>query len=73
MEYANAMGLDAATVRALGKVCAYCRKRPGELQRCRGCKVTKYCSDECYDAHWPTHKAVCAPPGSVDDKAKAGE
>jgi len=29
------------------------------LRTCYGCNLVMYCSKECHDAHWPTHKSFC--------------
>ena len=49
-------------------VCAYCcyrfrssssTERGSRLQRCRGCKIVRYCSLEHHRAHWPLHRKFC--------------
>ena len=32
----------------------------GQGRLCPGCRAVRYCSDQCQQAHWQVHKAVCA-------------
>ncbi len=41
-----------------GWICAMCQKSAAR-RRCGRCGVLRYCSDECYKAHWSVHKTVC--------------
>ena len=34
------------------KACSHCAKAKGDLKRCSGCKVAKYCSHECQKRDW---------------------
>lgn len=38
--------------------CANCKKE-GRWKKCRGCKAVRYCSLECQQAQWESHKQVC--------------
>jgi hypothetical protein len=50
---------DAAALRR----CLACGKSEHELQAkvgsCKSCRAAAYCSRECQQADWPTHKALC--------------
>ena len=41
--------------------CAVCGKRgDGEtIRRCSRCKAIRYCSRDCQERHWPSHKVTC--------------
>ena len=47
--------------------CVVCSKR-GCWKKCSRCKALPYCSRECQQKHWKTHKKDCKKPGSTDDK-----
>lgn len=43
--------------------CMFCQKHPNVTERfkaCSNCKIAVYCSKECQQKHWPTHKTQCA-------------
>ncbi|CAL4079502.1 unnamed protein product [Meganyctiphanes norvegica] len=43
-------------------VCHKCLKWPknvNNLKKCAGCKLIHYCSRECQEEDWPTHKELC--------------
>ena len=40
--------------------CAYCRKASFSLKRCTKCEFTQYCSQDCWQKHWPQHEACCS-------------
>jgi hypothetical protein len=43
--------------------CFQCGRSAERMFKCEGCKqvrtVTRYCSKECQEAHWPVHQAFC--------------
>lgn len=43
------------------KICANidCKNTYGELYKCTGCNITKYCSKECQTTCWESHKKIC--------------
>lgn len=41
-------------------VCAHCGKHQGDLKRCGGCLLVRYCSAACQLESWKKHGAVCA-------------
>ncbi|CAH6418544.1 Hypothetical protein POVN_LOCUS261 [uncultured virus] len=46
---------------AVPTTCAGCPKlRTNDMKSCSRCLTAKYCSTECFRAHWPTHKATCS-------------
>jgi hypothetical protein len=66
--------LDASTIKkmynersVLRTICAYppcgiTETRTKPHKQCAKCKCAKYCSNECYKAHYPVHKLICKPP-----------
>ncbi|KAJ7153254.1 hypothetical protein C8R46DRAFT_473270 [Mycena filopes] len=48
-------------VAALSSSCAGCRDvdTGSEMNKCSGCKLTRYCSGPCQRADWPRHKKMC--------------
>ena len=42
------------------KTCACCGQMGWKLPKCGGCKQVAYCSRECQEAHWPSHRQDCA-------------
>lgn len=38
--------------------CEYCGNKAPKA-RCGGCFITRYCSQECSEANWKTHKETC--------------
>jgi len=40
-------------------VCANCGKEGSNLKSCAACKLVKYCSRDCQQAHRPQHKREC--------------
>ena len=36
-----------------------CCFKSGKFKRCAGCRILRYCSNECQEHSWPKHKAVC--------------
>lgn len=38
--------------------CIFCRKESKKLMVCK-CQMVKYCSNECYKNHYPSHQAFC--------------
>ena len=49
-------------------VCTTCSKTATEasLKQCGKCHITQYCSKECQQANWKTHKKACKPSKSTD-------
>lgn len=48
--------------------CSNYEKKKGEFAACQRCKWLRYCSQECYHAHWRTaHKLECAKPFTAAD------
>ncbi|EPQ50604.1 hypothetical protein GLOTRDRAFT_118283 [Gloeophyllum trabeum ATCC 11539] len=50
----------------LASSCAYCKedntadiRESTVLNRCSGCKLTRYCGVQCQKKDWPRHKKVC--------------
>ncbi|KAF7290581.1 hypothetical protein MIND_01298200 [Mycena indigotica] len=45
----------------LDKSCDSCGKKPEgfDLKQCAKCRVARYCSRECQEKEWPTHKKKC--------------
>ena len=48
--------------------CGKCEPVAAAFKKCSRCKVAFYCSKDCQEAHWKTHKQVCkkaskSPPG----------
>eukprot|EP01134_Creolimax_fragrantissima_P008387 CFRG8387T1 len=43
----------------LPTACHTCKQYNVRLQRCSGCKIYSYCSEEHQAAHWPEHKTFC--------------
>ncbi len=41
------------------KLCNHCRAGRLSLQVCSGCRGKHYCSKECQEADWPSHKSEC--------------
>ena len=42
--------------------CTFCRRSKDEVQhllKCPKCHIATYCSKECQNKHWPTHRALC--------------
>ncbi|XP_078544803.1 uncharacterized protein LOC144829487 [Lissotriton helveticus] len=42
--------------------CAACTQRLPVMKRCVRCRATFYCSKECQERHWPTHRNRCIIP-----------
>ena len=40
-------------------MCEKCGKSATTTKRCRGCKLVRYCSEECQLGDWRAHKADC--------------
>ena len=38
--------------------CGNCMNKKVELRRCTGCKFMKYCSKDCQEKHWASHKVL---------------
>ncbi len=59
---------DRAGVSRRVVVCFHCARRIG-VRRCSGCPdspESRYCSQECQLASWPSHKLVCARRSVID-------
>eukprot|EP01122_Echinamoeba_exundans_P010971 TRINITY_DN421_c0_g2_i4.p1 TRINITY_DN421_c0_g2~~TRINITY_DN421_c0_g2_i4.p1 ORF type:complete len:561 (-),score=70.19 TRINITY_DN421_c0_g2_i4:65-1747(-) len=41
------------------KPCAQCHNVVEDYQRCPGCHLIVYCSDQCRETHWPKHGEYC--------------
>ncbi|KAJ6623331.1 hypothetical protein B0H10DRAFT_2010840 [Mycena sp. CBHHK59/15] len=55
---------SADILAALGLSCSHCHKvnlsrEERRLLRCSGCRRLAYCNDECQEADWRHHKAMC--------------
>ncbi|OJT07669.1 hypothetical protein TRAPUB_1468 [Trametes pubescens] len=53
--------------------CAFCERdetasgdEEVQLDRCSGCRMTRYCGTECQRKDWPRHKVTCAMVHSVE-------
>ncbi|KAI6115967.1 hypothetical protein F5141DRAFT_1212573 [Pisolithus sp. B1] len=62
LEYAETMEpADVPPVRPALARCATCRNGGVPLSRCSRCKTNKYCSKDCQEKDWKTHKRNCLP------------
>ena len=50
------------------ELCILCDKPDADF--CEGCKSTRYCSKECQQTDWPTHKLLCADFSSFDPSSR---
>ena len=39
--------------------CCHCKKQNVKMSHCTGCVGTQYCSTECQESAWPSHKKSC--------------
>lgn len=53
--------------------CAYCHKTEEHLRRCSRCKRVFYCSKECQQKDWPSHKPTCQLPKSENEELSEQE
>ena len=51
------------------RICHGCSKYSLKTHRCSRCRLTRYCSQECFNINWRDHKVRCEPyvrPGTED-------
>lgn len=50
--------------------CIQCSKELQKIQRCSRCQAAYYCSRECQQQHWKSHKKICDSIASVTQKSE---
>lgn len=58
LESGKCMSLKAENLKVL-ELCTACGGSTAKPQRCSGCLRVSYCSKECQNNHWKTHKSEC--------------
>ncbi|KAJ1463876.1 hypothetical protein T484DRAFT_1758512, partial [Baffinella frigidus] len=46
--------------------CCHCKKEDVKMNHCTGCVGTQYCSTQCQEAAWSSHKKFCRLPNASD-------
>jgi hypothetical protein len=46
--------------------CCHCKKEDVKMKHCTGCVGTQYCSTECQESAWSSHKKYCRLPNAID-------
>jgi hypothetical protein len=46
--------------------CCHCKKEDVKMHHCTGCVGTQYCSTQCQEAAWSSHKKFCRPSNASD-------
>lgn len=58
----RAQAASGAAAANLGTACFFCKRRQSTelvLKACTGCRVNRYCSENCQTRDWSDHKAFC--------------